>query len=102
MSRPFSYNDENFTVIGNILFVHFNDTVQREKNEPVLDVPPAILKRMVSFTNFVVASLDSNSSASEYRSIRIDSSGHLSFVAQRSATDSKIRMHYCIFLLKDI
>nr|DAW89471.1 MAG TPA: hypothetical protein [Caudoviricetes sp.] len=22
MSRPFSYNDENFTVIGNILFVH--------------------------------------------------------------------------------
>lgn len=23
MSRPFSYNDENFTVIGNLLFVHF-------------------------------------------------------------------------------
>lgn len=22
MSRPFSYNDENFTVIGNILFAH--------------------------------------------------------------------------------
>ena len=23
MSRPFSYNDENFTVIGNMLFCHF-------------------------------------------------------------------------------
>lgn len=22
MSRPFSYNDENFTVIGNTLFIH--------------------------------------------------------------------------------
>ena len=22
MSRPFSYNDENFTVIGNMLFLH--------------------------------------------------------------------------------
>lgn len=23
MSRPFSYNDDNFTVIGNVLYVHF-------------------------------------------------------------------------------
>lgn len=23
MSRPFSYSDKNFTVIGNVLFVHF-------------------------------------------------------------------------------
>lgn len=22
MSRPFSYNDENFTIIGNVPFVH--------------------------------------------------------------------------------
>lgn len=26
MSRPFSYNDENFTVIGNMLFVHKGET----------------------------------------------------------------------------
>ena len=27
MSRPFSYNDENLTVIGNMLFIHhhYND-----------------------------------------------------------------------------
>lgn len=24
MSRPFSYSDKNFTVIGNVLFVHIN------------------------------------------------------------------------------
>lgn len=26
MSRPFSYNDENFTVIGNLLFCHIRIT----------------------------------------------------------------------------
>lgn len=26
MSRPFSYNDENFTVIGNICFIHLKTT----------------------------------------------------------------------------
>lgn len=33
MSRPFSYNDENFTVIDNILFVHFSDTTALNKGE---------------------------------------------------------------------
>jgi hypothetical protein len=26
MSRPFSYNDENFTIIGNVLFFHVLST----------------------------------------------------------------------------
>lgn len=35
MSRPFSYSDQNFTVIGNILFVHITDMAEREINEPI-------------------------------------------------------------------
>lgn len=31
MSRPFSYNDENFTVIDNLLFIHFRDDNARSK-----------------------------------------------------------------------
>ena len=43
MSRPFSYNDENFTVIGNLLFVHIHDPKRHEANEPIIEIPPAIL-----------------------------------------------------------
>ena len=48
MSRPFSYNDENFTVIGNLLFIHFRDDAAHERLEPVLLIPPSIYERMVT------------------------------------------------------
>ena len=43
MSRPFSYNDENFTVIGNLLFVHIRDSKAHKADEPIIEIPPAIL-----------------------------------------------------------
>lgn len=43
MSRPFSYNDENFTVIGNLLFVHILDSKAHKAGEPIIEIPPAIL-----------------------------------------------------------
>lgn len=49
MSRPFSYNDENFTVIDNILFVHLNDRNKHQALEPVIPIPDEIYKRMGSF-----------------------------------------------------
>lgn len=57
MSRPFSYNDENFTVIGNVLFVHIIDNKARKAAEPVVEVPPAIFERMQTITNFFVYEL---------------------------------------------
>lgn len=56
MSRPFSYNDENFTVIGNMLFVHIRDSKAHKAGEPVIEVPPAIISRMVTYGNVVVES----------------------------------------------
>lgn len=56
MGRPFSYNDDNFTVIDNILFVHFNDTKERKSNEPVIQIPDEIYKRMYSYGNIVFVS----------------------------------------------
>lgn len=56
MSRPFSYNDENFTVIGNVLFVYIIDNKARKQFEPVVEVPPAIYERMKTDTNFCIAS----------------------------------------------
>jgi hypothetical protein len=57
MSRPFSYNDENFTVIGNILFVHFRFNKAIVANTPItIRVPDAIRKRMVSTGNYFTIS----------------------------------------------
>lgn len=36
MSRPFSYNDENFTIIGNVLFFHVLSTGALTSNKNLL------------------------------------------------------------------
>lgn len=50
MSRPFSYNDENFTVIGNMLFIHIFITESIGDNDLIVDIPPEINKRLLSDT----------------------------------------------------
>ena len=46
MSRPFSYNDENFTVIGNICFAHIF-SLPLKINEKVCEIPPEIASRLI-------------------------------------------------------
>ena len=46
MSRPFSYNDENFTVIGNILFIHIPFNGKAEPHQIICHIPPEINKRI--------------------------------------------------------
>ena len=48
MSRPFSYNDENFTIIGNILFFHIKVTKEIKQYDNIIEIPPEIYKRMVN------------------------------------------------------
>lgn len=50
MSRPFSYNDENFTVIGNVLFCHIKIKKVIPKFEHIVEIPPAIYARMLFTT----------------------------------------------------
>ena len=47
MSRPFSYSDENFTVIGNVLFCHIKIKKAILKTEPIVEIPPEIYARML-------------------------------------------------------
>lgn len=58
MSRPFSYNDENFTVIGNMLFGHIKVPKGTSVNvrQKIVEVPPELFKRMASFANFAIPS----------------------------------------------
>lgn len=55
MSRPFSYNDENFTVIGNILFVHFPFSSAAVAETRLIEIPPAICNRLLTFSNIAAA-----------------------------------------------
>lgn len=53
MSRPFSYNDENFTVIGNMLFCHIPITKDIPAGQIIAEVPPAIADRLMFITCFM-------------------------------------------------
>lgn len=46
MSRPFSYNDENFTVIGSLLIIHVPFNGELKVNDGICEVPPEIIKRL--------------------------------------------------------
>lgn len=46
MSRPFSYNDENFTVIGNVAFVHVL-AGQVQPLQKIVEIPYEIGRRLL-------------------------------------------------------
>ena len=52
MSRPFSYNDENFTVIGNMLFIHIPYNGKTKPNQIICHIPLEISKR-IPYKGFV-------------------------------------------------
>lgn len=56
MSRPFSYNDENFTVIGNILFCHIIVTKHVDADTTAFIIPREVMARVMktSYGKFVV------------------------------------------------
>lgn len=51
MSRPFSYNDENYTVIGNMLFIHIKITKSVASGGNLIEIPAAIVNRLVYYSN---------------------------------------------------
>ena len=104
MSRPFSYNDENFTVIDNMLFVHFNDMNQRTAFEPVIQIPDEIYKRMCSYGSTVTRSPFATNRGGDTSGIVIvekDNKHYFAFTTDRPSSDV-VRYHYTIYLLKDI
>ena len=54
MSRPFSYNDENFTVIGNLLFCHIRITKGIPAGKGIVEIPPKIFDRLEYKTNLML------------------------------------------------
>lgn len=72
MSRPFSYNDENFTVIENVLFCHIKVKEEILSYQPIVEIPPAIYARMLFYTQRFSQSLSIiNSDVYDYVSIGV-------------------------------
>lgn len=105
MSRPFSYNDENFTVIGNVLFVHFEDRKKRSAYEAVLEVPYEIFRRLVSLNNSAVVSVNYSyyiSTVVPITILMVDNKPFITFSSDRPVEQTYLRYYYCFYLLKDI
>lgn len=73
----FSYSDENFTVIGNLCFVH----IVLYGAEKMIDIPPAIAERIL---NYITISTYTYYSSKEARGVPMPSIGYASI------NDSKI------------
>lgn len=99
MSRPFSYHDEHFDVIGNVLFVRYESVYALHPGVGFLDIPPEIEKRLISHDNcFIVSSLTNNGYV-----VPITVNDH-SFIVRNdvpSTTDTH-RLFYAWYPLKDI
>lgn len=106
MSRPFSYNDENFTVIGNVLFVHIIDNKGREPSEPVVEIPPAIFERLKTYVNYCFSSIVDPSdmqsmSMSGFTIKNIENKHYLAFGGPMPPSND-VRLYWSIYFLKDI
>ena len=106
MSRPFSYNDENFTVIGNVLFVHIIDNKARESFEPVVEIPPGIFERMETKTNFSIFTYSNfndyvGTPVAPITTRDIENKHYFAFATDIPASNDE-RLCWTLYFLKDI
>lgn len=113
MSRPFSYNDENFTVIGNVLFVHIIDNKARKALEPVVEIPPAIFERLKFYSNLCFISnnffVNQDSQGSPGSTVTFSSftiknfeNKHYLVFSRDTPASNYERLFWSIYFLKDI
>lgn len=102
MSRPFSYNDENFTVIGNVLFVHFIYEGAAEAGTRLIEIPPAIYDRLLFIANVGSSGLTSSSSYSGYFTLTVIEYNKHYFTTKSDLPNFNDRYIFGIFILKDI
>lgn len=103
MSKLFSYHDENFTVIGNLLFVHIPDSKAHKANEPIIEIPPGIISRMVTYGNVVVESAKAfyGGGIIGIEVVKVGNKYYFAYTKDVKAVN-EVRYYLCNYLLKDI
>lgn len=103
MSRPFSYNDENFTVIGNILYVHFKYEEAATPETLLIEIPPAICDRLWFFSSFCMTVYDSkNSNAGQVVLSVVDENNKFYLTNKNALGAGAGKYIFGTFMLKDI
>jgi len=101
LSRPFSYNDENFTVIGNILFIHVNiGGNEYQIGQALFNIPQAIFIRMINYNQQATIS-NENAGASSIIAISCDKNGNV-ITNVNITPPASVRFIFSWFPLKDI
>lgn len=103
MSRPFSYNDENFTVIGNVLYVHFKYKDAAKAGTRLLEIPSAICDRLLFLSNVCHAVYDTMNSDAGNIILTVTKYNNKCYFTNNADIDVGAgRYIYGIFMLKDI
>lgn len=103
MSRPFSYNDENFTVIGNLLVVHVSISGKAYVlGQSLIKIPPAIFNRMKFFNQQATISNKFTGGAAGVIGVTCTEDGD--FITRTDINASSILPRYICtwYVLKDI
>lgn len=102
MSRPFSYNDENFTVIGNILFVHAHIFPKSyAPGDKIFAIPPAICDRMITFNTLASMGSDDHAAKAGSLYIFVDKDGNVVTVGKIPILSTSLQVLSAWFILKD-
>ena len=109
MSRPFSYNSENFTTIGNILFCHIKLPFVHpaeiiDKDENIIEIPSAIYDRLeFHSTRMMLAATGDNKKQGDIKVIytTLDSGKHY-LRCPESINTTAYQYLTGYYLLKDI
>lgn len=70
---------------------------------PIIEIPPAIRSRMLTYSNVVIESIHEYYGGGffGFKVIRVDNKYYFACTQDREATDS-VRYYFCYYLLKDI
>lgn len=104
MSRPFSYNDENFTVIGNLLFCHIRITKDILSGNGIVEIPPKIFDRLEYKSNLMIRTTSRlGTAAAANAAIGIKDISGIHYLYSGSDIDSSAYTYLIgFYLLKDI
>ncbi len=103
MSRPFSYSDENYTVIDNVLFVHFKYDEKANAETRLCEIPKAIFDRLLFYTNNATTCYSNLSSfGGNFQLIVTEYENKFYFSNKTAFEKSNNRYIFSIFMLKDI
>ena len=99
MSRPFSYNDDNFTVIGNILILHYICNNAYAVGDKIGDIPPAIYNRLKSYNNQAVLSNSNQNGGPSTANIVVNTNMEIISRTAIASTDYKDRLLLAFFII---